>query len=84
MFSLCSSLKELNLSNFNTNKVIDMTYMFCGCSSLKEINLSDFIIGTVTEVISMFYGLSDNLKEKIRTQFKDLDEKVFEIKIRRR
>ena len=28
----CSSLKELNLSNFNTNKVIDMSCIFSGCS----------------------------------------------------
>ena len=78
MFSQCSSLKGLNLSNFNTNEVIDMTYMFYDCSSLKEINLSDFIIDTVPEVEYMFYGLSDKLKAQIRTQFENLDEKVFE------
>ena len=32
MFSGCESLKELNLSNFNTNNVINMAYMFSGCS----------------------------------------------------
>ena len=32
MFNGCSSLKELNLSNFNTNNVIDMERMFGGCS----------------------------------------------------
>ena len=32
MFSGCSSLKELNLSNFNTNNVTDMTDMFYECS----------------------------------------------------
>ena len=32
MFYGCLSLKELNLSNFNTNKVTDMTHMFSGCS----------------------------------------------------
>ena len=32
MFSECSSLKELNLNNFNTNNVTDMSYMFAGCS----------------------------------------------------
>ena len=31
MFSGCSSLKELNLTNFNTNNVIDMRKMFSGC-----------------------------------------------------
>ena len=33
MFSGCSSLKELNLSNFNTNNVIIMRGMFSGCSN---------------------------------------------------
>ena len=28
MFYECSSLKELNLSSFNTNKVTNMSYMF--------------------------------------------------------
>ena len=32
MFSFCSSLKELNLSNFNTNNVTNMRYMFYECS----------------------------------------------------
>ena len=32
MFYLCSSLKDLDISNFNTNNVIDITYMFLGCS----------------------------------------------------
>ena len=36
MFSGCSSLKDLNISNFNTNKVIKMSYMFTGCSDILE------------------------------------------------
>ena len=41
-FSGCSSLKELDLSNFTTNNVKDMSFMFYKCSSLKELNLSNF------------------------------------------
>ena len=37
MFNECSSLTELNLSNFNTNKVTNMSNMFNGCVKLKEI-----------------------------------------------
>ena len=33
MFCMCSSLKELNLNNFNTNNVTDMNGMFDGCSN---------------------------------------------------
>ena len=36
MFYECTSLKELNLSNFNTSEVNDMYYMFSKCSSLKN------------------------------------------------
>ena len=32
IFSRCSSLKELNLNNFNTNNVTNMNFMFSGCS----------------------------------------------------
>jgi len=42
MFNGCSSLKDINLSNFNTQNVINMNAMFERCSSLKEINLSNF------------------------------------------
>ena len=31
MFYECSSLKELNLNNFNTNNVTDMNHMLNGC-----------------------------------------------------
>ena len=33
MFFRCSSLKELNLNNFNTNNVTSMNSMFYGCSN---------------------------------------------------
>ena len=31
MFYECSSVKELNLNNFNTNNVTNMRYMFDEC-----------------------------------------------------
>ena len=51
MFLRCSSLKELNLSNFNTNNVTIMIYMFSKCS--------------------------DQLKLKIRNQYKNFQEIAF-------
>ena len=39
MFSGCSSLTNINLSNFNTQNVTDMGWMFNGCSSLKKENI---------------------------------------------
>jgi surface protein len=58
MFSGYSSLKELNLSNFNTNNVTNMKGMFSGCSSLKELNLSNFNTNNVTKMSYMFYRCS--------------------------
>ena len=39
MFRGCSSLNNLNLSNFNTQNVTNMAGMFSGCSSLKKKNV---------------------------------------------
>ena len=55
MFYECKSLKELNLSNFNTNNIINMEYMFCGCSSLQELNLSNFNTSNVYNMNRMFF-----------------------------
>ena len=37
MVSGCSSLKVLNLTNFNTQNVPDMSHMFTGCNSLTKL-----------------------------------------------
>ena len=54
----CLSLKELNLSNFNTTHVTNMECMFYNCSSLKELNLSNFNTNNVTNMGGMFYNCS--------------------------
>ena len=77
MFNRCSSLKELNLNNFNTNNVTNMRGMFSGCSSLKVLNLNDFNADDVTDVSWMFRGCLDELKLKIKSQFKNIKEEAF-------
>ena len=77
MFSGCSSLKELNLSNFNTNNVINMYGMFKGCSSLKELNISNFNTNNVTNMEGMFYGCSDQFQNKIKDQYQNIKEEAF-------
>ena len=57
-FWKCSSLKELNLSNFNTKNVIDMSCMFYECSSLHELNISNFNVKKETKVEDIFKGCS--------------------------
>ena len=48
MFSACKSLTSINLSNFNTQNVTNMSYMFSECKSLTSINLSNFNTQNVT------------------------------------
>ena len=61
MFCNCSSLKEINFTNINTNNVIDMSYMFNGCSSLSKLNISNFNINNMTNINFIFRGCSTNL-----------------------
>ena len=70
MFSGCSSLKQLNLSNFNTNNVTDMVGMFSGCSSLEELNLSNFNTKNVTNMECMFSWCTVQFQNKIRSNIK--------------
>ena len=58
LFSECSSLISIDLSNFNTNNVTNMSSMFYRCSSLKNIVLSNFKTQNVTDMCSMFDGCS--------------------------
>ena len=56
MFYLCSSLTNINLSNFNTNNVTNMNHMFSSCSSLTSLNLSNFNTNNVNNMECMFYN----------------------------
>ena len=58
MFENCSSLITLNLSNFNTSSVTDMSYMFENCSSLTSLDLSNFNTSSVTDMSNMFENCS--------------------------
>ena len=58
MFSICRSLKSLDVSNFRTDNVTDMGYMFKDCSSLTNLDVSNFNTGNVTDMGSMFSGCS--------------------------
>ena len=56
MFAYCTSLTSLDLSSFDTSKVMDMDAMFEGCSALKTLNLSNFNTSATTGMSYMFYG----------------------------
>ena len=58
MFSDCSNLTNLDVSNFDTSKVTDMWYMFNGCSNLESLDVSSFDTSKVTSMGYMFSGCS--------------------------
>ena len=55
MFGGCSSLTSLDLSNFNTSKVTNMSSMFSSCSSLTSLDVSNWNTSNVTDMNYMFY-----------------------------
>ena len=53
MFANCKNIKDINLSGFNTDSIINMQYMFYGCN-IKEINLFSFNTKNVKNMNNMF------------------------------
>jgi surface protein len=51
-------IKSLDLSNFDTSKVTDMSSMFSGCSELTSLDLSSFDTGRVEGMNEMFQDCS--------------------------
>ena len=58
MFQECSSLRKLDLSNFDTSQVTNMSYMFFDCNNLIELYLNSFDTSQVTDMGGMFSGCS--------------------------
>lgn len=54
MFASCRSLKQIDLSDFNTSNVTSMNNMFAGSSSLESLDLSYFDTSSVTDMSSLF------------------------------
>ena len=74
MFSECSSLEEINLSNFNTENVSNMTTMFYRCYSLKNIFISNFNTDKAIELNSMFLGCKKELIISMRSEYNIIRE----------
>ncbi|WP_443876874.1 BspA family leucine-rich repeat surface protein, partial [Leyella stercorea] len=58
MFSGCSALTTLNLSNFDTQSVTNMTGMFNDCRALTTLDVSNFNTQNVTDMSFMFFNCS--------------------------
>ena len=67
MFDECSSLNNIDLSNFNTDNITNMHSMFEGCSSLTCIDLSNFNTNNVIDMDNMFKGCVSLKKQNIIT-----------------
>ena len=53
------NILDLDLSNFDTSKVTNMSYMFFSMSNLTSLNLSNFDTSNVTNMYCMFSGMSN-------------------------
>ena len=71
MFSGCSSLQSLYLSNFNTSQLYKMEYMFNNCSSLEYINLFNYYRKDIFESLH----ITGNLKICLNNYSQFIDEK---------
>ena len=58
MFSGMTSLRSLNLSNFDTANVKDMGGMFHNIKTITELNLSNFNTSNVLGMEAMFYNMT--------------------------
>ena len=56
MFDGCEKLTSLDLSNFDTSKVTNMSYMFYNCKVLASLDVSNFDTSNVTNLSYMFYS----------------------------
>ena len=50
MFGSCSGLETLDLSGWNTSKVINMSFMFESCTSLRTIRMVGCSEDTVKKI----------------------------------
>ena len=56
MFAICTQLKSLDVSRFNTSKVTNMNSMFGGCNRLTSLDVSSFNTSEVAYMDWMFSG----------------------------
>ena len=77
MFSKCYSLKEINIPIFNLADITCLRWMFYGCSKLINIDITKFIFNVNNDIKSMFSKCSDELKNKIIMDNKNIPDEVF-------
>ena len=81
MFAECSSIEELDLSNFDTKKVIYMRWIFLSCKSLKKINIINFEPNDNVNLEGIFLFCSQlkiKCSDKFKNKLKDYEKLIFE------
>ena len=53
-----NNIRDIDLSNFDTSKVTDMSSMFWNMHSLTSLNISNFDTSNVTNMSAMFYNMN--------------------------
>ena len=76
MFYKCSKLQKIDLSNFNTNNITNLSYVFCECSSLKELNI-ELNTNKAKNMIYMFSLCPNELIIKIKNLYKNITLDAF-------
>ena len=56
MFSLCKEISKIDLSEFDSSKIVNMSQMFYQCNNLENINLKNFDTSSATNISKMFFG----------------------------
>ncbi len=81
MFNKCSRLKSVDLSLFNTSRIISMRSMFCDCAALTSININSFDLSNAKYLRYMFQrcnNLSSITMDKIDTSSVITMENLFD------
>ena len=73
MFKECSSLIDINLTNFDTSNVTDMKFMFSECIFLKELNIMNFNFESLNDMSYMFNKCYDLISLDIPQINNDID-----------
>ena len=75
------NILEIDLSSFDTSRVIEMRHMFCGMSNLTTLNLSNFNTSQVIDMRWMFYlDEKDISKDKLETIYVNNDFNTAKLK----
>ena len=61
----CESLTYLDLSNFNTQNVFEMNYIFSGCNSLTYLDISNFKTRNIVFLNDNFQDCNSLIKKNI-------------------